>query len=514
MAQGGWKGNPSAGVALCCEALAAKGISGPVAIGRAYRKAMQLRGCSEAAVKSYLNGTRRPTVEFIHDLAQLADLPVTEVLSACGWIPVAELAGRGADLATLSAGADPAAPGPWRTEGWAPRADSAPMRAAAAVVASVSGASRFTAELSCVISGDAYPAASHDVVQFRLRDGAAPLPLERARELAQRHRLLRWPDPATTLLHEEHADYWATRLELRVLTAEALEGAGEFTWQGEPGNRVWLVPGTADRPRQLLVQDRPAGRSHPVSARPWTAPKALPLVFVGTRPFVGGAAALLAEALGWQFLLPHSGQELTRSGQLFSVRRSRVPGRTQSWLTFAEQARAHAERVEPWPVVVLVRPYVFEETPGSRDSGPLSRDALDALEEIDAQVVYARPGEAMLRWWANRQRAVTPGGSFDEVTWLERNRSVLDRVEERLRRRPAGGTLMLRMPEPESPFPHFPPQLPARLADAQPRLAWRVLEWLDGSVNRAQPKLAGTLAPGLLRDWSARLAAESTVAGW
>ncbi|MFD8306715.1 hypothetical protein ACFV29_30875 [Streptomyces sp. NPDC059690] len=478
-----------AGIETCLRALRRRNIEGPKALIRAFRSAGVALDWSESSVRSMLNGHREPKPEFVRALARLADLPVSDIFVEMGWLPAEEASApkTGHLIRQLRDGITAVGriPREWETA-WL---DRAPVAAVAAVLSTEYGARRFTAELTAVCSGEAYPTVVLDVAEFRLRPGRQALPLSEARALAEREQV--WDTPP--LADGPHRDYWSTRLELTVLAHRALKDRGEYSWQGEPGARLWLDPRDGHRPRHLLVQDRFAAVERParvVDGRP-PGRAVAPLVVIGRRPLAGGAAALLADGLGMQYVLPRSDVEVTPDGQVVPVRRERLSGRLQGWMMTVEHLRTRHDTAVPWPAVVLTRPYVFAD----------DDRALRALEHLPAQVVFVRPAERMLHWWATRQAQC---GARAEG-WVEREKALYATIEEALHTRPADRTLTLTVPEPDAPLPVTGWGWPATVSDLQPRLAWAVLGWLDRTVNRRGPSLTEGLLPGPLSEWAPTL---------
>ncbi|MFF4895752.1 hypothetical protein [Streptomyces sp. NPDC001068] len=498
-----------AGIDLCLAALHQRGVLGTMAVVNAFRSAHPDYPLSDSMVRSMLNGTREPKPDFVHLLARLADVPVTQVFAHLGWLPPEEAADASVPHLVRQLRTGITAAGRLAREVSEPWFDRAPAAAAAAVLTSEEGARRFTMELSAVESGARYRCAVMDVAEFRLRSGVRPLPLDRAVALADGG-LLRGTLAVMARRAEmtEHPDYWSVRLELAALAHQALQYRGEYSWQGQPGARLWLDAADGYRPRHLLVQDRLAGmRREPVPAvaARWADDGVPPVVVIGHRPLAGGAAALLAEALGLEYVLPRSGEEIVADGLFLPVLRSPVPGRVEAWLSVMRHLRTRAASGAPWPAVVLTRPYVFAE-PG-RDA----ELALDELRRLPACVVSVRPAEAMLRWWAVRRTGADSPGDPAAQAWLERERRTYDGIESTLSARPADRTLLIRVPEPADPLPVDGWGWPDVVADLQPRLAWTVLRWLDLTARRRGPGLSGQLLPGLLAEWAPTLREDSDV---
>ncbi|MFG2795501.1 hypothetical protein [Streptomyces pseudovenezuelae] len=491
-----------AGIDLCLTALHQRGISGSVAVVGAFRMKYPDYELSDSMVKSMLNGTREPKPDFVHRLARLADVPVAQVFAHLGWLPPEEAADPSVLHLVRQLRTGITAAGQLAREAAEPWFDRAPVAAAAAVLTGEDGARRFTVSLSAVESGDRYRCAMMDVAEFRLRPGARPLPLDRAVSLADGGLLRGTLAQSRRQEMAEHPDYWAVRLELTALAQRALQYRGEYSWQGQPGSRLWLDADDGHRPRHLLVQDRIAGvRREPVpaAAERWRDRALPPIIVIGHRPLAGGAAALLAEALGLEYVLPRSGEEIVADGLFLPVLRSPVPGRVEAWLSVMRHLRTRSVTGDPWPAVVLTRPYVFA---GAGDDADL---ALEELRRLPAHVVSVRPSDTTLRWWAARRTGAETADEAEARAWMARELRAYDRIESVLSTRPADRTLLVRIPEPSSPLRAEGWGWPDTVADLQPRLAWTVLQWLDLTAQRRGPKLSGTLLPGLLSEWAPTL---------
>jgi hypothetical protein len=294
----------------------------------------------------------------------------------------------------------------------------------------------------------------------------------------------------------------AVQLELLALTEAARHNGDESTWQGDPHTRTWRAA-AEQWPTHLLVQSALTGASSASGAAPWNPREPHPLVVIGSGYGAGAAAALLAEALGWQFVLVHNGMTVTSRGEVMAIERSWVRGRTQAWTAVA---RHIAERTDadPWRAVVLVRPQSFAGAQAADSLG-----ALEMLRTMRARVIYARPPEPYLDWWAARQQGMTaePYPAFDAPSWRRDRSLLLERIEATLaERRPAHRDLRIELPSPDGPLDPYTPHLPAELVDNQARTAWTVIDWLNTEVNTGLPRLTEHLRPGLLAGFRSLLA--------
>ncbi|MBR7829841.1 hypothetical protein KDK95_26285 [Actinospica sp. MGRD01-02] len=467
----------------------------PQAMGRRF-------GCAAVTVKKRYSGERRLPREFVEAAAQAAGLRTVDLYLDLGWLPAEEVlapeAGSTAQLVnqlatTMVRLSD-------RLSGAQPSRRTALHAAVYALLTSPTGRSRYRVTLSVVESGDRYRIPTYTVAEFKLREEAEPLPLARAVDLAAAQGIAapeRSPAP-------EDAGHLAERLELRALTEAARRNGDETTWQGDPNTKTWRT--AAERwPAHLLVQSALTGASAAGAAAPWSPREPHPLVVIGAGYGAGTAAALLAEALGWQFVFVHNGMTVTSRGEVMAIERSWPSGRTLAW---TEVARHIAERtpVDPWRAVVLVRPQSFAGAQPADERG-----ALEALRTTNARVVYARPPAPYLDWWAARQQGMTaePDAAFDGPRWHRERSLLLERIEATLaERRPAHRDLRIELPLPDGPLDPHTPHLPAEVMDHQARTAWAVLDWLNTEVNTGLPRLADHLRPSLLAGLRTSLAAD------
>jgi hypothetical protein len=224
-------------------------------------------------------------------------------------------------------------------------------------------------------------------------------------------------------------------------------------------------------------------------------------VVIGGRHGNGLAAALLAEALGRQFVLVRKNIDVTRHGYVRSVPPDAHRDRTGSWISVAQHIARTAESNTPWPTVVLVRPAVFErEGVGQR----IHAYALRLLRTTSARIVYARPPAAYLSWWGARIEGNHRPGEHDGSAWAARTGVLYAEVEKVLAERVPGRDLLLRTPDPALPLPSHDPAVPAHVMDSTVRVAWAAIEWLA----RQDGELPHRLRAGDLRTWRHLLAAD------
>jgi hypothetical protein len=462
-------------------------------------------GANENSVKAYLDGRRRPPASFIRDFAQAAGIPASELFVALGWLPAeeaipADAVGMAEHIASVAATLGRLEPHVRRTLDTARMAAPAPFAAAAALLAGVDGASRFDARLFHVVSGDRYRAITNGGVEFSLRPGVEPLSPPHLERLVRSVGMAWRPDVAAAAADPA---YWSVQSELRARTYAVLHDSdiGQFTWQGEPGTRTWTEE-TSRWPAHLLVQDPFGGVSRPGRTADWRPTGGRTLVVVGARYSAGPAAAMLAEALGWQFVPVRSDIEVTADGRIFPVARDRVTGRILAWSSVARYIEQRHRERDPWRSVVLLRPSALR---GRQD---IDEYALGLLRDTPASILYVRPPQAFLTWWAARQMGASITGAFDADGWLARTRRELETAESIVTGRPAGD-LYLALAEPERVLPTTGAGMPAAIMDAQAYVAWTALRWLDDVANRGQPSLRSRILPGTLANWMPTLSADS-----
>jgi hypothetical protein len=466
--------------------LAERGLdTRPTAMGRRF-------DCSPVTIKKRYAGERRLPREFVEAAAKATGLRTVDLYLDLGWLPPEEvLAARDTDTARL---VDQMATSfvrlSERLSGARPSRRSALEAAVSVVLRAPATRDRYRVTLSVVESGDRYRVPTYTVAEFKLRADAEPLPLAQAVELAADQGIATSPEARGG----PEPRHLAVRLELRALTQAARRNGDESTWQGDPGTRTWH-DAAEQWPAHLLVQSALTGGSSATGDRPWHPREPRPLVVVGSSYGAGPAAALLAEALGWQFVLVHNGMTVSSRGEVMAIERSFASGRTLAW---TEVARHIAERAEadPWHAVILVRPQSFA------GADPVdARGALEALRTTEARVLYASPPAEYLDWWAARQHGMTPAPdpAFDGPRWRERRPTVLERIEATLaERRPARRDLRVEIPPPNGPLDPLTPQLPGEIMDNQARIAWAALDWLDAEANAGRPRLATRLRPSVL----------------
>jgi hypothetical protein len=455
---------------------------------------------SEATVRAYFNAARRPTPTFVRDVAQQGGQPASELFVALGWLPANEMlpfdALRLAEQVTLATSAlQRLEPHTRRALATKDMTAPAPIVAAQAVLVDPDSAKRFAVRLAQVVSAGRYTTATDTIAEFQLRPGAEVLAPEQVERLARNAGLTWRPDPRLAGLHP---GYWSTHLELRARTHAALRDldVGQYAWQGEPENKTW-VDAAQTHPTHLLSQDPLGGSARPATVAEWLPSQPRTLVVLGSRISSGPAAAILAEALGWQFVPVWSEVEVTAEGRLIPVDRDDVSGRVMAWSSVARHIEQRHRDGDPWRAVVLLRPSAL------RGKKAIDQHSLDLLRHTPASVIYACPPRAFLTWWADRQHGAR--GAFDVQEWLKRTEEELRRAELELSRRDPAGDLRVRIPEPTRALPALTAAVPADVVDAQALVAWTALRWLDQVANQGRPSLVDHLQPGTLTRWRRQL---------
>jgi transcriptional regulator with XRE-family HTH domain len=463
-----------------------------------------LTGASVATVSAYQKGVRRPTVEFAKRLAVAAGMPVTRLFVTLGWLPPDELAV--ADRAQMATELITAAATLNRLEFHARQAlevvrlpAPAPFAAMAAVLGDPGGGSRFAATMSQVISGWQFPMITNTVVEFTLRPGAKPLSPGELEDLARRSGLVYRPHP--TLMARD-PDYWSVKLELMARANQTLHGAdlGHYSWQGEPGTTTWLDV-AKQRPAHLLVQAPYGCVRRPAAADPWRPSQPTTLLLVGGRYSLAHAAALLAEALGWEFAPVRRRMDVTDSGAVVPVARERIGGGVLAWNSVAQYIERRHAAGSPWLAVVLLRPRTLRGRHG------VEARALEYLERTPATVVYLKPPREFVVWWARRQRGSNPLADLDVDRLAERTLEELARIEDVMRSRHGRhDDLCLSLPDPGGPLPAKSAQIPAEIIDVQPAIVYEILKWVDETINRDGMSVIARLRPSSLTAWLPSLA--------
>lgn len=455
-------------------------------------------GISPGALRSYTYGRTMIKPTALRALAELAGVQVSRVYAELGWLPRHEVSGaRQPDLPEqLQAAAAAVTKLSESLDGLVSEdTGRAALLAAAAVLGDERAAARFHVRLHALESGDRCAVPTTLVAEFMPGDDVQPLEPD---ELAARSLAAGMQPTPRTSWDIVGGDPAATRrrlfqAELEAVTADALSRAGDFSWQGEPGTTLWQ-PVCRRWPTHLLVQHVLTGQ--PFAERlPWASTDGLPVVVIGADYSIGPTAALLARALGWRYV-PVTSATTFDSGRLVRAQPlAPATRRRQGWGAAARRVGALTEPTAPWPVVMLVRPYVFGD-----------QDAYDAgtrrlLRDIRAHIVYARPAPAHLDWWA-RRRQLTARGTQPADAWKADIDRALERVEEVLEARSAvlgpDHDLRLRLappapaPDPEDPL------IPDQLTDSQFDCAALCLSWLDRVANKGRVSLRSEIRPSAL----------------
>ncbi len=461
-----------------------------------------LTGTNESTAKAYLNGLRRPSVTFVRDLAAEAGVPATELFVALGWLPpdeAAALDARGLARQVLAA-ADTLRrlePHARHTLDSGRLTTPALFAAGAAVLADPDTAGRFDVRLFHTVSEGRYRAVTHGVAEFTLRPGCRPRP---ATEVDPPHL---FPGGDWGLDPEnERVDpgFWWVRRELwsRIQPALCDADLGEVVWQGEPGTRAWSAEAQT-WPAHLLVQDAYGSvprAGHPDAWQPAAVPS---VVVVGDRYSGATAAALLAEGLGGEFVPVPSEIGPGSTGSGAPAGRGRLTGAGRwGWESVARRIERCHRDGHPWRAVVLLPPPAVSGGSGY---------AAELLANTTARIGYVRPPQGLLTWWALRQQGALPPGRFDPVRWIGRTKAALHAAEEALSGR-AVADLHLAIPEPGNEVAAIGDTVPDALVDAQARVAWTLLHWLDEVAGGAAEPIRNRLLPGALADWVPELSAD------
>jgi transcriptional regulator with XRE-family HTH domain len=504
-------------------------------------------GVAKGTMRSYLAGTRMPRPQFVRALAELAGVAPEQPFVDLGWLPAASLraddravpADLGGRLTGLAGSVGDLARRLMQLEpvpGW-----GAPLAATAAVLHDPRAASRFSVRMHAVEAGDRYRTTLFQLAEFTPAAETAALDGDGLARLAFRtgQPVPALPEAGTGAgagpgapagagagakvgaepgrdaaagADAEHvaehgtgaqvsAEHARLRAELVLRTAAALRGTGTSSWQGDPGTVLWRGH-AATWPAHLLVQNVLGGVRRTEHA-PLRLPDGLPLVAVGGDWSLAGAAALLAESLGWAFL-PVDSTTVFDAGGVTDLppRDRRADRRSLGWSSAATGIAQRRRIGTAWPAVFLVRSYVFAP------DDPYGAAALDLLAETPARVLWADPSAAQLRWWALRRehaaRVTVPAGRWAAAARVASDR-VTEILRERRRRYGPGHDLALRFPEPPSAYDPDNAAFPADLVDRQFLLAWQALTWLDRTANRGRASLLSGLRPSRLTDQRAQL---------
>lgn len=455
-------------------------------------------GLSVGALRSYTSGRTMPKPTVLRALAELAGVQVSRVFVEMGWLPGHEVSTvQQSDLPTQLKTATAAVARLSESLDGLPSEDAgrAAMLAAAAVLGDAQASTRFQVRLRALQAGERCPVATTLVAEFTPSGSAQPLEeLElTARALAVGLHPARGARRDTDGSASRSNYYYLYQAELEVVTAEALSKAGDFSWQGEPGTTLWQ-PVSQQWPTHLLVQHVLTGQ--PFSEhQPWASTDGLPVVVIGADYSIGAAAALLARALGWRYV-PVSSAVAFDSGRLIrSQALDPATRRRQGWSAAARRAGTLTGPADPWPVVMLVRPYIFGEQDVYDEATRL------LLRGIRAHIVYARPSPVHIDWWA-RRRQLTALDTRPAELWKADAYTALAHIEEVLEERSAAWgpeqDLRLRL-KPLSPAPDAEdPLFPAQLTDSQFDCAARCLTWLDRVANKGRASLLREIRPSTL----------------
>jgi hypothetical protein len=468
----------------CLRAIAARGI--PATAAEIARRT----GADDGQVRKVLNLGRPLRPEFLRQLAELAGLSVSELFAELGWLPEAEVLTRtslalASDTNAALEALEQIRP---QLERLTRPTPAAPLAAAEAVIAD---SERFEVRLCQIVSGGRYRTATSSLGEFQLQPGQKALPYEEAAELAVAAGV-REPAPSTEQIAHDPA-FWSVRRELAARTHLALNTGQEYGWQGDPEHLTWR---TAARtwPTHLLVQDSIAGSPWPQTAGPCDRPDLGPIVMIGGRHDTGMAAAMLARALGRQFVLVRENMDITRHGHVVALPADARRDRGRAWMSVARHIEDTTKRGRPWQAVVLVRPAAF-----AGDGGGLDPHATRLLRETSARVIYARTPVAYAAWWAARNAGNFRPGERDAAAWVARTLAQNALLEEVLSTRDWFWDLFLHVPEPAGEFLPQVPEVPADIVDWTVRVAWTAVVRLGRPLGISQKSLV--LHPGRLAAW-------------
>ncbi|MEN3541059.1 hypothetical protein AAH991_38505 [Microbispora sp. ZYX-F-249] len=449
-------------------------------------------GVPPSTVAKVLAYERSVQPDFLRKLGEASGIPVTRLFMEMGWLPESEVMNvLGASQHLTAALRDLARLRPYLEQVATPPLP-APLAAAHALLGDPVSAERFEVRLDQIVCGGRYRTPAITVAEFSLKDGAHPLPLHAARRLAA--------ESGVRLSAEEEARndpaFWSVRLELMARTRRVLDDGQEATWQGGPDHRTW-EPVARAWPAHLLVQDAVGGRQRAASVAPRSLDRPCSLVVVGGRHGTGLAAPLLAEALGWQFVLIRGDVEVAPDGRVVPIPQDSAAGRIRAWISAAERIEEAAGAGRPWQAVILVRPAAFD----GRERHPhLEARAFDLLARTRARVIYARVPDAYLSWWGRRIEGDHLPGRYDGERWARRTRGLYERLEGVLSRRTAGKDLLLHVPDPADGFAPHHPAIPDEVIDWSARVAWAAFNWVGRELGGD-----GDIRTGRLAQWAALL---------
>jgi transcriptional regulator with XRE-family HTH domain len=475
----------------CLRAIAARGVQASAA------EIARRTGVADGQVRKILKLERPLHPAFLRQLAELGGLSVSELFAELGWLPDTEVLSRmplalASDTNAALEALEQIRP---QLERLVRPAPSAPLVAAEAVLADPEGAERFEVRVSQIVSGGRYRTATNAIGEFQLQPGRRPLPYPEAAELAVAAGV-REPPPSPAEV-DAWPDFWSVRRELAARTHLALNTGQEYSWQGDPGHRTWRAAARA-WPTHLLVQDSIAGSPWPQISEQYDRPDLGPIIMIGGRHDTGMAAAMLARALGRQFVLVREHMDVTRHGHVVALPVDARRDRTRAWMSVAQHVEDAALRGRPWRAVVLVRPAAFAG--GGMELDP---HATRLLRDTSARVLYVRTPVAYATWWAARMEGNFRPGERDGSAWVARTLAQYAQIEGVLAARDGFWDLLLQVPEPSGELVPQVPEVPAEVVDWTVRVAWTAAVKLGLPIRvRAE---SVTLRPGRLARWRDRL---------